>query len=83
MRLVKLPTKIALAEDIQKSEELGTDIDWADGSVLVNIDEIQEIVEGTSGKDCSIFYISGDSTKISLTIDEIYDYLEKYQETKE
>ena len=76
MKLVKLPTKIALAEEIEKSEELGIDIDWVDGSVLVNIDEIQEVVEGTSGEDCSIFYKSGDSTKISLTIDQILDYLQ-------
>ena len=75
MKLVKLPTHIALAEEIERSEDLGTDIVWAEGSVLVNIDEIQEVVEGTSGKDCSIFYKSGDSTKIELTIDEIYDYL--------
>lgn len=75
MKLIKLPTQIALAEDIQKSEDLGTEIAWVEGSVLVNIDEIQEVVEGTTGKDCSIFYKSGDSTKIELTIDEIYDYL--------
>ena len=75
MRLIKLPTHIALAEEIERSEELGTEVVWAEGSVLVNIDEIQEVVEGTSGKDCSIFYKSGDSTKIELTRDEIYDYL--------
>ena len=75
MKLIKLPTMIALVEDIQRSEDLGIDVGWVEGSVYVNVDEIQEIVEGTSGKDCSIFYKSGDSTKISLTIDEVYNYL--------
>ena len=76
MKLIKLPTKIALAEEIQKSEDLGTEVEWVDGYVLCNIDEIQEVVEGTSGADCSVFYISGDSTKINLTIDELASLLE-------
>ena len=75
MKLVKLPIKIALTEQIENAENLGTDVDWADGSALVNVDQIQEIVEGTDGVSCSIFYISGDSTRIILSLDEIYDYL--------
>ena len=73
---IKLPTKIALAEEIEKSENMNIEPNWADGSVIVNIGEIEEIVEGTNGLDCSIFYKSGDSTRINMTIDEMASLLE-------
>lgn len=75
MKFIKLPTKIAYAEEIDMAEELGTEIDWDDGYVLVNVNEIQEVVESKDGQ-CSIFYKSGDSTKIALSLDELATLLE-------
>ena len=72
---IKLPTKIALAEEIEKSENMNIEPNWVDGSVIVNIGEIEEIVEGTNGLDCSIFYKSGSSTRINMTIDEMASLL--------
>lgn len=75
MKFIKLPTKIAYAEEIDMAEELGTEIDWDDGYVLVNVNEIQEVVESKDGQ-CSIFYKSGDSVKIALSLDELATLLE-------
>ena len=77
MKFIKLPTKIALAEEIDKNDDMGIPTEWEDGFVLCNIDEIQEVVEGIGEKGvCSIFYKSGDSTKIILSIDDLATILE-------
>jgi hypothetical protein len=74
MKFLKLPAKIALAQDIEAGEEMNIPIEWQDGFILVNVDEIQEVVEGFDG-DCSVFYKSGDSSKISLSIDDMASIL--------
>ena len=77
MEFIKLPTKIALAEDVDRDDNMGIPTDWQDGFVLCNIGEIQEVVEGVDVKDeCSIFYKSGDSTKICLNIDDLATIIE-------
>ena len=54
MKFIKLPTKIALAEEIDKNDDMGMPTEWEDGFVLCNIDEIQEVVEGVGRRDvCS------------------------------
>lgn len=75
MKFIKLPTMIASGKEIERSENLGTDVDWEAGYVLVNVDEIEEVIEGLNG-DCSIFYKSGDSTRIMMELDDVASLLE-------
>lgn len=76
MKFIKLPTKIALNEEIEKADSMNLEIEWEEGFALVNVSEIQEVIQSTLKDECSIYYKSGDSITISLPLDDLATLLE-------
>lgn len=70
MKFIKLPVKIAPLKEIKSAEITNTDVEWGNGSAIINIDMIQTISEEPDG-NCGITFESGDDIKIFLSIDEM------------
>lgn len=68
-KYIKVPTKLAAAEDIRESELSGKEVEPYDGFSIINIDEIAYVCD--NNESCSVYMKSGDYLEVNLSIDDI------------
>lgn len=68
-KFIKVPTKLAMAKDIEDSEITGQEVEAFDGFSIINIEEIAYVCD--NGESCSVYMKSSDYLEVNLSIDDI------------